>query len=837
MRTLYPLLVLLLLVHGETSDSLRPLRRFKRRWVLTTIVLEENDAGPFPKHAGNLFNDRSNNYSITYLISGPGVDEPPEVGLFHINERTGAVYVNRPIDREKTPLFVLRFDAAEAGTGSIVDRELLINIEIQDLNDNAPVFTNDTYETTLKETADLDKPFFKLTATDSDKEETINSTVTYYMINEIPKIPNVEFRIDPDHGLIYGKGCLDYQAAGIIRLIVGARDNGKEPMVSTTTVTVRLQDGNNNMPVFTPDKYELSLHEGEVKNNTLRLKVEDKDAPRTPGWRAKYTIISGNEKDNYNLVTDPETNEGVLNIVKPLDFEGDPTKTVVVAVENEEALYSCVNNKLVMDKTTAKSTATLRISVIDTNDAPVFSPSTRIIREKEGVKPGTVLGKCNATDTDIVPNKIRYKVAEDPAGWVTVDENTGVLTTIQELDRESPYVNRTVYKVVVHAIDDGEPAATGTGTVLIYLSDINDNAPRLVSPYIQRCEQQNMMPLVVEAADKDLDPYAGPFKFEVPAERSRSVEKNWNVRQRSDRAVEILMLQNLKKGNYTIPLQIYDRQGTSSRQVLNVRVCSCPDGENCERLEPAAHQLGGGGIGAIIGALLFFLLALGLLVCFLCGPDGKKHPKMPGTEEGNQTLIQYNEEGGSVLSQASPAVLVANGNGNTEYAAKDREAVGSRRQSSTFPRNQYPSWDEEAVERPHITRTQSLKPPTARRAPAARTQSWNPGGAGSIRPASRHSGQSHTLSQNSKYMKTESLRRRPENMFVERIGDMLNERLHSFSEDDNISTYRPRTYAYEGELEPIDAIDFPIPDNSKMDFSFLDDFDPKFSRLEEICKK
>ncbi|KAG9474501.1 hypothetical protein GDO78_004684 [Eleutherodactylus coqui] len=647
--------------------------------------------------ANTLFNDRSNNYSITYLISGPGVDEPPEVGLFHINERTGAVYVNRPIDREKTPLFVLRFDAAEAGTGSIVDRELLINIEIQDLNDNAPVFTNDTYETTLKETADLDKPFFKLTATDSDKEETINSTVTYYMINEIPKIPNVEFRIDPDHGLIYGKGCLDYQAAGIIRLIVGARDNGKEPMVSTTTVTVRLQDGNNNMPVFTPDKYELSLHEGEVKNNTLRLKVEDKDAPRTPGWRAKYTIISGNEKDNYNLVTDPETNEGVLNIVKP--------------------------------------------------------------------------------------------------------------------------------------------AATGTGTVLIYLSDINDNAPRLVSPYIQRCEQQNMMPLVVEAADKDLDPYAGPFKFEVPAERSRSVEKNWNVRQRSDRAVEILMLQNLKKGNYTIPLQIYDRQGTSSRQVLNVRVCSCPDGENCERLEPAAHQLGGGGIGAIIGALLFFLLALGLLVCFLCGPDGKKHPKMPGTEEGNQTLIQYNEEGGSVLSQASPAVLVANGNGNTEYAAKDREAVGSRRQSSTFPRNQYPSWDEEAVERPHITRTQSLKPPTARRAPAARTQSWNPGGAGSIRPASRHSGQSHTLSQNSKYMKTESLRRRPENMFVERIGDMLNERLHSFSEDDNISTYRPRTYAYEGELEPIDAIDFPIPDNSKMDFSFLDDFDPKFSRLEEICKK
>ncbi|XP_075703152.1 cadherin-like protein 26 [Rhinoderma darwinii] len=855
MRTLYPLLVLLLAVvitslgerpsvslqrrikrHVDTPDSLRLLRRSKRRWVLTTIVLEENDQGPFPKYAGDLFNDRSENYSIRYLISGPGVDEPPEIGLFQVNDNTGQVFVNRAIDREKTPLFVICFDVADRATGTIVDKSLIFNVEVKDLNDNAPLFEKTMYEVTVKETANLDNPVFQVTATDNDKEDTLNSKVTYYMVNQIPDIPNVKFSIDPDNGLIRGKGCLNTETASIIRLIVGARDNAAEPMASTTAVIISVQDGNNNMPVFTNDKYELSVPEGEVKNDLIRLKVEDKDVPKTPAWRAKYKILTGNDGENYNLVTDPETNEGILSIIKPLDFEGMPTKTVVISVENEEPYFSCQNAKLRMDKTIARSNVTLSITVIDSNDAPVFSPASKIIREKEGLKPGTILATFTATDPDKVPNKIRYKIAEDPAGWMTVDENTGVITTTQELDRESPYVNQTLYTVIVHAIDDGEPPGTGTGTVLLYLSDINDHTPQLVTPYLQRCEQQSKMPIIVEATDKDLDPYAGPFKFDVAADYSRAVKESWDIRQNSDKSVEILMRQDLTKGNYTIPLEIYDRQGSYSQQVLNIRVCSCPDGQNCEKLEPASHYMGGGAIGAIIGALLLFLLALCLLMCFLCGSGGNKHRNIPGNDEGNQTLIQYNEEGGSALSQASPAVLIANGNGNIDLATKDKEAVG-RTLSSTVPRSHYQSWVGDAVGRAPATRAQ--------------LHSLETDGAGLVGSVSKRTGQNQiraqaaqsmqsqngTWHQNSKYMKNGSLKHRYENAFVEKIGEMLSQRLQDMKSDDEISAYKPRTYAYEGDLERIDSIDsFTFPDNSA-DFSFLDDFDPKFSTLEEICKQ
>lgn len=44
----------------------------------------------------------------------------------------------------------------------------------------------------------------------------------------------------------------------------------------------------------------------------------------------------------------------------------------------------------------------------------------------------------------------------DPGGWVTIDENSGIVTAAKTLDRESPLVNNSMYTIVIHAIDDGK---------------------------------------------------------------------------------------------------------------------------------------------------------------------------------------------------------------------------------------------------------------------------------------------------------------------------------------------------------------------------------------------
>ena len=48
----------------------------------------------------------------------------------------------------------------------------------------------------------------------------------------------------------------------------------------------------------------------------LCLEVQDGDSPFTSAWRVKFNILNGNEEGHFDILTDPETNEGILNVIK-----------------------------------------------------------------------------------------------------------------------------------------------------------------------------------------------------------------------------------------------------------------------------------------------------------------------------------------------------------------------------------------------------------------------------------------------------------------------------------------------------------------------------------------
>uniref|UniRef100_A0A8C3BV13 Cadherin 26 n=1 Tax=Cairina moschata TaxID=8855 RepID=A0A8C3BV13_CAIMO len=634
------------LIDSYQLDSLRPLRRTKRTWVITTIDVTEEEKGPFPKYAGQLFNNRSFNTSVKYLISGPGVDESPEIGLFSIeDDENGHVYVHRTIDREKTPSFQIRFDIVHRETGQPLDRPLYFKIKVKDVNDNAPEFPKEEFSVTIRENHSEDDPVFQVTALDKDESGTANSQVSYSLSTQMPLLDGFPFDIDPTTGTIHLSGCLNYKTASTFKLLVKAYDHGTPQLSSTATVNVAIEDANNHPPVFTRDNYQLQISEGREHSAALWLQVEDEDSPYTPAWRAKYTIIKGNEKEQFTIETDPDTNEGILSVIKPLSYKDDSEKRLIISVANEEPFFSCENG-IVMISSLEPMNTTVNIKVTELQNVPQFHPPILVVQKEDEMKPGRVFRKYLATYPDGGPNKIRYELSRDPAGWLSVDENSGVLTVVKEFDQESPFVNNSLYTIIVHAIGHDTPPQTGTGTILLYLSDIKEHMPTLVDPSLDVCDKKEMRPLIIKAKSPLVHSHSWPFTFEL-AEDSEDVKSTWKLGRNFVESVELLMLRSLPQGTYVVPFIIRDRRGLSTRQNQHIRLCFCPDGHACEDLPQGAVRFGGGAIAIILTAFLLLLVS-SILLCQFHVPQSKsKAVVLP--QEGEQTFINYNEESSKPL--------------------------------------------------------------------------------------------------------------------------------------------------------------------------------------------
>ncbi|KAL2090731.1 hypothetical protein ACEWY4_012994 [Coilia grayii] len=130
------------------------------------------------------------------------------------------------------------------------------------------------------------------------------------------------------------------------------------------------------------------------------------------------------------------------------------------------------------------------------------------------------------------PFVIWYYKLSDPADWLRINTSNGEITTLATLDRESPDVKNNIYQATFLAADDGKPVpATGTGTLQIYLTDVNDNAPVLQPREAQVCERSRYGSRInLTATDPDADQSAGPFNFELPP-YPPSVRRNWTITQ------------------------------------------------------------------------------------------------------------------------------------------------------------------------------------------------------------------------------------------------------------------------------------------------------------------
>ena len=215
--------------------------------------------------------DHGLNAEIQFLIlSGD------ETNSFSIDSLTGRVLLSAPLDREggTGAVVTLVVAARDQGLPPLEDT-ITIVIAIEDVNDFAPFFEEESYEASVREGARTGFGVTQVVAMDAD--EGLGGTVTYDIIEG----GDGNFYIDPQTGVIFTNATFDREERGVYHLVVEAVDNPLNQtfqLSSTVIVAIAIDDLNDNEPIFNSSYYEIHILDNLTRNSdVITLLATDED--------------------------------------------------------------------------------------------------------------------------------------------------------------------------------------------------------------------------------------------------------------------------------------------------------------------------------------------------------------------------------------------------------------------------------------------------------------------------------------------------------------------------------------------------------------------------------
>uniref|UniRef100_A0A8D0HFM5 Cadherin-23 n=1 Tax=Sphenodon punctatus TaxID=8508 RepID=A0A8D0HFM5_SPHPU len=301
--------------------------------------------------------------SVTQLLARDLDNDPLVFGVvgeeasrfFAVESVTGVVWLRQPLDRETKSEFTVEFSVSDS-QGVIKGT---VNIQVGDVNDNAPRFHNQPYSVRIPENTPVGTPIFIVNATDPDQGA--GGSVLYSF-----QPPSNFFAIDSGRGIVSVIRGLDYEVTQAYQLQVNATDQDKnKPLSTLANLAITITDVQDMDPVFINLPYSTNIYENSPPGTTVRMITavdQDKGRPRGIG----YTIVSGNTNSIFAL----DYISGALTLNGPLDRENPfYSAGFILTVRGTE-----LND----DRTPSNATVmtTFNILVIDINDnAPEFNSS------------------------------------------------------------------------------------------------------------------------------------------------------------------------------------------------------------------------------------------------------------------------------------------------------------------------------------------------------------------------------------------------------------------------------------------------------------------------------
>ncbi|KAG9352451.1 hypothetical protein JZ751_020865 [Albula glossodonta] len=536
--------------------------------------------------------------NIKYVLAGEGAGT-----IFVINEKTGDIHAMKRLDREEKAEYTLTAQVINRDTNEPLEPPSEFTIKVQDINDNSPEFNDGPYHATVPEMSEVGTSVTKVTATDADDPVYGNSARLVYSILE----GQPYFSIDPNTADIkVALHAMDREMREEYLVVIQAKDMGGHMggLSGTTTVTITLTDINDNPPKFEKNLYEFTIPEDlGLGKPGGKVKANDRDVGENA--RSTYSIIDGNERDFFEITTDPQTQEGILQLKKVgvmkliilkrkgkkillrtasrteaaevggllpprcpsarqadfksatshLDFETRRFYTLKVEAANDRSDLHVTSPGLLKDS------ATVKITVEDCDEPPIFTRPTYMFQVHENATINTTIGQVEARDPDSKGSRVKYFIDRhtDLDRQFDINVEDGKITLAKPLDRET----EMWHNITVTATEIKNHSQISRAIVAIRVLDINDNAPEFAMEYeTYLCENGAAGQVIqtVSAIDKD-DPQNGhSFFYSLVPEMINN--PNFTIESNGDNAITVRTkhdtFRRQKQESYLLPIVVTD---------------------------------------------------------------------------------------------------------------------------------------------------------------------------------------------------------------------------------------------------------------------------------------
>ncbi|XP_070797124.1 uncharacterized protein [Pituophis catenifer annectens] len=416
-----------------------------------------------------------------------------EKDYFEVNLQNGILFVNSQIDREelcaKNADCVLHLEV-------IVEKPLRffhVEVEVKDINDNAPIFSAREQILSMAEFITASGTRFPLKGA-SDADIATNALLNYKLS------PNNHFILDTGNDedesksvVLLLKVPLDREESPVHHLVLTATDGGEPKLTGTVQLVIKVLDVNDNPPVFNQSIYRVKLLENTVSGSlVINLNATDLDEGINREISYFFTdSLAPHVTKSFSINSDT----GEIIVIGKLDYEESKFYELPIVAEDNGSSQLSGHCKVL-------------IEVLDMNDnVPELSVNSLSVPLPENSPPGTVVAIISASDKDsgingqincfLWPTGVPFKLE-------STFKNYYSLIVGADLDREQV----AEYRMVVTVEDQGVPPLSSSLTILVSISDINDNAPAFTQPSYTVFVKENNPPgahiFTMSAGDPDI---------------------------------------------------------------------------------------------------------------------------------------------------------------------------------------------------------------------------------------------------------------------------------------------------------------------------------------------